>query len=135
MVRAVKRTALLIGLLLAAACGNGAGNLTELDRARAERLEVVLLSSREAIRHGTDEFVVEIRSAQDGGLVDVGTVKGAASMPMGGTPMMGRIDVTRTNLPGRYGVKSDLSMAGTWRMTFEWSGPPPGSVTLSRSVQ
>lgn len=136
MARTIKRPAVLIGLLLAVACGNGPASLTELDRVRSGRLEVVLSSSREAIRHGTDDFVIEFRSATEGTLVDVGMVKAAASMPMGGTPMMGRIDVRRTSVPGRYAARSDLSMAGTWRMTFEWSeSPDAGSATLSRSVQ
>jgi hypothetical protein len=55
---------------------------------------------------------------------------------MAGTPMLGSIDIARTSLPGRYQVKSDLAMAGTWRMTLEWTGSPDaGSVTLSKSVQ
>lgn len=136
MVRASTRTALLTAWLLAAGCGNDPANLTELERARSGRLEVVLLSSREAIRHGTDDFVIEFRSSPGGALVDVGEVKGSASMPMAGTPMLASIDIARTSVPGRYRAKSDFAMAGTWRMTFAWSGSPDAaSVTLSRSVQ
>ena len=136
MVTAAKRIALLTACVLAAACRNDPANLTELERARAGPLEVVLLSSREAIRHGTDDFVIEFRSSPGGALVDVGAVKGSASMPMAGTPMLGSIDIARTSVPGRYQARSDLGMAGTWRMTIEWRGSPEaGSVTLSRSVQ
>ena len=136
MGRAAKRTALLTACVLAVACRNDPANLTELERARSGQLEVVLLSSREAIRHGTDDFVIEFRSSPGGILVDVGAVRGSAAMPMAGTPMLGSLDIARTSVPGRYQARSDLAMAGTWRMTFEWSGSPDtGSVTLSKSVQ
>ncbi len=98
-------------------------------------VDVVLLSPRDAIRHGKDAFVIEFRAASEGTLVDVGTVKGNATMPMAGMPMLGRIDVTRTNVAGRYEASSDLSMAGTWRMAIEWNGPmAQGSVTFSGTV-
>ena len=127
---------MLTACVLAVACRNDSANLTELERARSGQLEIVLLSSREAIRHGTDDFVIEFRSSPDGTLVDVGAVRGSASMPMAGTPMLGSLDIAQTSVPGRYQARSDLAMAGTWRMTFEWSrSPDTGSVTFSKSVQ
>jgi YtkA-like len=120
------------------ACGHGtdSGRLTELRRVRSGMLDVVLLSQRDAIRHGKDTFVIEFRSASGGALVDVGTVKGSATMPMAGMPMLGSIDVAGTNMAGRYEANSDLSMAGTWRIVIEWNGPTgQGSVTFSGTVQ
>ena len=121
---------------IAAGCGGGSAKLTELQRVRSGTIDVVVLSPRDALRHGKDDFVIEFRSSPGGALVDVGAVKGSASMPMAGTPMLGSIDIARTSVPGRYQARSDLGMAGTWRMTIEWRGSPEaGSVTLSRSVQ
>jgi hypothetical protein len=130
----------LTGLLVIAivACGRGhdTGRLTRFERARSGILDVELLSSRDGLHHGKDAFVIEFRSAAGGALVDVGTVRGDATMPMPGMPMLGSLDVSRTNVAGRYRASSDLSMAGTWRMTLEWNGPTGrGSVTFSGRVQ
>ena len=129
-------TAFLAMAVVACGRGNDSGKLTEVQRVRSGRLDVVLLSPREAIHHGKDTFVIEFRSDSGGTLVDVGTVKGNATMPMAGMPMLGNIDVARTNVAGRYEANSDLSMAGTWRMAIEWNGPTgQGSATLSGTVQ
>ncbi len=56
-------------------------------------------------------------------------------MPMAGAPMLGSIEVKRTSVAGRYEAVTDLSMAGTWRITIEWRGPAgTGSVTFTASV-
>ena len=115
-----------------AACGSGA--LTEIQRAKTGSLDVVLLSPSGAIKHGQDSFVIEFRKA-DGSLVDVGDVKASSTMPMPGSPMFGTVDVKRTDVAGRYAADAKFDMAGTWRTTIEWKGPPPGSVTLSASIQ
>ena len=129
-------TALLAMAVVACGRGNDSGTLTEVQRVRSGMVDVILLSPRHAIRHGKDTFVIEFRSAPEGTLADVGTVKGNATMPMAGMPMLGRIDVIRTNVAGRYEANSDLSMAGTWRMAIEWNGPMgQGSVTFSGTVQ
>jgi hypothetical protein len=99
-------------------------------------LDVVLLSPRDALRHGQDTFVIEFRRTSGGALVDVGTVQGSATMPMPGMPMLATIEVTRTSVPGRYEATSDFSMAGTWRMTLQWNGPAgEASVTLTGNIQ
>ena len=123
-----------IVLTMAATCCSPA-SLTELKRTKSGTLDVVLLSPRDALRHGSDTFVIEFRSGS-GELTDVGTVRASASMSMSGTPMMGTIDVARTEVAGRYAATSEFSMAGTWRMTMQWDGPAgPGSVTFPGSVQ
>ena len=110
-------------------------NLTEVKRASAGALEVVLLSPTGALHHGRDTFFIEFRSVPGGALVDVGPVKATASMSMSGSPMLGSLDVMRSDTPGRYAATSDLSMAGAWRLTLEWNGASPGTVTFSGSVQ
>ena len=127
------------GLLLAmvgdlAGCAGG-GELIQVHTVKSGRLDVVLLSAREALRHGKDDLVIEFRAA-DGKLVDVGDVRANASMPMSGMPMFGGVTVQRGDLPGRYRAGAEFSMAGTWRLTIEWKGPgEEGSVTFALPVQ
>ena len=121
--------------IAAGAMGCGRANMTELQRTRSGTLDVVLLSPRGALRHGRDTFVIEFRAAS-GDLVDVGTVRGSVSMSMSGTPMLGSIDVTRTDVAGQYAATGEFSMAGTWRTTIQWNGAAgQGSVSFSGSVQ
>lgn len=127
----------MIGLwiaIVAAGCG-GAETLKELHRSRSGSLDVVVLSPRDTLKHGKDDFVVEFRAA-DGQLVDVGDVRASANMPMPGMPMFSSLVVKRSEVPGRYRVDGDFSMVGTWRLTVEWDGPRgKGMVTFSGSVQ
>ena len=127
----------VIGLAITAACKGGrSATLTELQRIRSGALDIVLLSQSGALRHGKDQVVIEFRSAADGSLVDVGDVQGSATMPMAGMPMLGTIDVRRSDVAGRYLVSTQLEMAGTWRTTITWTGPAgPGSVTISATAQ
>ena len=120
------------------ACGrtSDAAKLTELQRLQSGILDIILLSPRDGLRHGKDSFIIEFRSTSDGRLVDAGDVHGTATMPMPGMPMFGAIDVTRTEVAGRYTADGQFGMAGTWRMTIEWQGPAgQGSVTFARAVQ
>lgn len=122
-------------VIAVAAIGCSRANVTELQRAKSGTVDVVLLSPRDGLRHGKDTFIIEFRSAS-GNLVDAGTVRGSASMSMSGTPMLGSIDVARTEVAGRYAATGEFSMAGTWRMTVQWDGPAGhGSVTFPGSVQ
>ena len=127
--------ALLIAVIGLAGCGRAAE--AEFQRVRSGTLDVVLLSAREGLHHGRDSFAIEFRSAAGGNLVDVGAVRGTASMPMpGSSPMFATLDVSRTDTPGRYAAVSRFDMAGTWRTTLEWDGPAGrGSVTFPGAVQ
>lgn len=127
----------LMALLVASigGCSAGTANLTELQKVRAGNIDVVLLSPRDALRHGKDDFVLEFRSA-DGKLVDAGAVRATATMPMAGMPMFGTIGVQRTADPGRYRASGEFSMAGTWRLGIEFDGPAgKGSITLAQGIQ
>ena len=132
--------AAMIGLLIAvmaavAGCGGGSARLTELQKVKSGSLDVVLLSTREALRHGKDDFMIEFRSS-DGKLVDAGDVRATASMPMSGMPMFGSVGVRRGDAPGRYRADAEFSMAGTWRLTIDWDGPGgKGSVAFPATVQ
>ena len=135
----------LLGLLLVATavvcwgCGQAREStdpLNELAKRRVRDLDVVLLSSDTAVTTGKDTFTVEFRATSDARLVDVGTVRANATMPMTGmAPMFGPVDVERSAVPGRYLATSELSMAGEWRLSLEWNGPAgQGSVTFSSMV-
>jgi len=127
---------LLILALMLAACRGAGTTLTEVQRLRSGMLDVVVLSPHEALKHGKDSLIIEFRSASGGNLVDVGDVRGSASMSMSGTPMLGSIDVKRGDQPGRYAADTQLDMAGTWRLTLQWQGPAgQGTTSFSGSVQ
>jgi len=116
-------------------CGGGVpAKMTELQRVKSSGLDIILLSPRDALQHGTDTFIIEFRA--NGNLVDVGNVRATASMPMPGMAMFGNIQVQRTATPGRYSANGELEMAGTWRMALDWEGPAgKGSLTFSGRVQ
>src|SRR5687767_13467751 len=79
------------------------GNQKEFQRVRSGDFDVVLLSADGALTHGQDAFTVEFRKASGGNLVDVGTVKADATMPMAGmAPMLGSVFLERSGTPGRY---------------------------------
>jgi YtkA-like len=134
MSRPIALVSAIVASVAILACG-GAAKLTELQRVKSGGLDLVLLSQRDAIRHGSDSFVIEFRSA-DGQLVDVGDVRGSATMPMPGMPMLGSMDVKRTDVPGRYAAEGRFEMAGTWRMTLQWQGSGgQGSAAFAGTVQ
>jgi hypothetical protein len=122
---------LILGLI---ACGGSSTKLTELQRVKSGGLDILVLSPNDALKHGKDTLVIEFRSS-DGKLVDVGEVKGGASMSMSGTPMLGSVDIKRGDQTGRYVAATQLDMAGTWRLTLEWKGPAgSGSASFSGNV-
>ena len=127
----------LIVAIIGTSCHtNDTANMTEVQRLRSGALDVVLLSPHEGLRNGKDTFTIEFRSISDGSLVDAGIVRTTANMPMPGMPMFGAIEVQKTSVPGRYTARSDLGMAGSWRMSIEWDGPRGrGSVNFAGKVQ
>lgn len=138
MTRRVARWAMLALTLAAGACGGGApvGTMKELQHVRAGVLEVVLLSPSDALTQGKSSALLEFRSSS-GSLVDVGTVRVNATMPMAGmSPMIAGSDVKPTPAPGRYEIATDFSMAGTWRLDIQWNGPAgKGSASLPGTVR
>ena len=118
------------------ACGRSPATLTELERVRSGALDVVVLSPTGTLRRGKEPFTIEFRAASDGHLLDAGSVKASAAMPMPGMPMFGSINVQPGDVPGRYRAEGDFSMAGTWRVGIEFDGPAgKGSVSFSGNVQ
>lgn len=128
-------SAVALSVAMAIACGQASNaKLMELQRVRSGSLDVVVLSANDALRHGRDTFVIEFRSP-DGMLVDVGEVRGSATMPMPSMPMFGSMAIKRSDVAGRYAVDGQFEMAGSWRITIEWQSPSKGSVTFSGTVR
>ena len=131
---------LIVGAVLLAASCNGATQppaTKQLHTVRAGDLDVVLLASEATLKQGKDTFTIEFRRAGSTTLVDVGTVKVSATMPMAGMPpMMADAVAMPAGTPGRYTVNSQLTMAGTWNVGVEWDGPAgKGSTRLSTTAQ
>ena len=132
------RCGYLLVFLLVGGCGTSMDRapFKELQRTRSGELDVVLLSQRDIVRQGRDSFVLEFRRA-DGTLVDVGTVRVNASMPMAGmAPMFGGAEIRTADTKGRYIVNTNLSMAGSWRFGVDWDGNAgKGSTSFSTTIR
>lgn len=123
-------TATVIAMAIGCAGAESGIGLKEVHRVRAGDLDVVVLSDDGSVAHDKDALTMEFRRS-DGDLVDVGDVKGFATMPMAGLPpMMGSVFLSRTRTPGRYTAETDLSMAGGWTLTLEWAGAGGGKATI-----
>lgn len=131
------RAAILAAAMAATTCSRPAweSDLIELQRVQSGDLEVVLLSNDGTLSHDADTLTVEFRRGDD--LVDVGTVKAAATMPMAGLPeMQGSVFLERGDVPGRYNAETDLSMSGGWNLKIEWDGlAGTGSASFSATVE
>jgi Cu(I)/Ag(I) efflux system membrane protein CusA/SilA len=103
---------------------------------RAGDLDIALLSPTGTLRQGRNSFTFEFRRTGTTTLVDVGTVRASANMPMPGMVMSGGLQVTPTGVPGRYDATAEFGMAGAWQMAIEWNGPAgQGSVNFQGGVQ
>jgi Cu(I)/Ag(I) efflux system membrane protein CusA/SilA len=103
---------------------------------RAGHLDVVLLSPSGVLRQGRNAFTIEFRRSGTNTLVDVGTVRASANMPMPGMVMSSGLQLAPTGVPGRYAVTAEFGMAGAWQMAIDWDGPAgKGSVNFEGGVQ
>jgi hypothetical protein len=120
-----RRTIAAIALLSLVSCRGPAttdSDMIELQRVRSNGVDVVLLSNDGTLSHGKDTFTVEFRRGDQ--LVDVGTVKAGATMPMAGLPdMLGSVFLEPGDAPGRYTADTDLGMSGGWKLRLDWDGP------------
>ena len=88
------------------------------------------------LHKGRNTFTIEFRSLDRGALVDVGTVRATAHMPMPGMVMSSGMEVQASGTPGRYEGTAEFGMAGAWRMAIEWNGRAgQGSVSFEGAVQ
>lgn len=109
---------------------------TVVETIRSGNLDIVLLSSSGSLTQGRNTFTVEFRRTGTTTLVDAGTVRASATMPMPGMVMSGGLTLERTNVPGRYGATAEFGMAGAWQMVVEWHGPAGrGSASFKGNVE
>jgi hypothetical protein len=105
-------------------------------RMRSGNLEILLLSPTGTLQQGRSTFSIEFHAADGGALVDVGTVRGSANMPMPGMVMPSGMQVHPGSVPGRYEATAEFGMAGAWPMSLEWDGPNGhGSASFEGNVQ
>jgi copper/silver efflux system protein len=97
-------------------------------------LRVSLTSSTGQLKQGRNRFWVEFRDAS-GTLVDAGTVRMSASMPMPGMTMSGNVVIAPTSTKGRYEAVGEFGMSGVWQVALEWTGAGGGAVSFQGSVQ
>ena len=109
---------------------------TVVQTIRAGDLDIALLSPTGTLRQGRNSFTFEFRRTGSTTLVDVGSVRASANMPMPGMVMSSGLQVTPTGVPGRYAAIAEFGMAGAWPMVIEWNGPAgQGSVNFQGGVQ
>ena len=103
-------------------------------QAQAGDLEIALLSPSGSLHTGRNTFTFEFRRGRT--LVDVGNVRATGNMAMPGMVMSSGMEVTPSNVAGRYGGTAEFGMAGAWRMSIEWDGPMgKGSTSFEGAVQ
>jgi Cu(I)/Ag(I) efflux system membrane protein CusA/SilA len=103
---------------------------------RVGNLEVVLRSSSGALHTGRNAFLLEFRDASTHELVNVGDVHASANMTMPGMVMPSGLEVTPSNIPGRYQATAEFGMAGAWQIAVEWNAPAgKGSANFQGTVQ
>ena len=124
IVIALSLTALL---LLATACGSGAGQNTGqvIKSAPAGNNLAVELSNEDGVlRHGDEEFYLTFKNAA-GNPIDVGAVALTFHMPaMGTMPVMKNpATFTTTSAPGVYQGRANIEMAGEWQAQITYEGP------------
>ena len=107
-----------------------------LQTVQTDDLTITLSNPVGELRTGGNRFRIEFRSKNTNALVDVGTVRLAASMTMPGMAMTGTISVIPAGQPGVYEAAGDFGMSGSWHMTLEWDGQAGrGSAVFNGSVQ
>ncbi len=103
---------------------------------RSGELDIVLLSRTGTLRQGRNAFTVEFRRTGTDTLVEVGTVRASANMPMPGMVMSSGLRIVPAGVPGRFEATAEFGMAGSWQMELRWDGAAgQGSVSFKGSVQ
>jgi hypothetical protein len=125
-----------LALLIVFGCKSGTGsdpaNLKPIQQQVVGAYTVSVFSETGTIKNGSSTYVLEFKKGDQ--LVDVGKVEVSPVMEMSGmAPMIGTAEVTTTATPGRYEVKSGLSMSGLWKVNVKFAGDQ--SVRLSLNAE
>lgn len=131
MKKILKTSSLLLLVIVFAACGTG--ELKTVTTQSSDNYNIVILSKTGSIKQGKGKFFLEFHKATDDQLVSVGEVNVRAEMPMPGMPMVNDAEVEVAGKPGRYEVKYDMSMSGTWTVNIKFETDKSATIPLTVS--
>jgi YtkA-like protein len=129
---------LALGVLVLGACkSTSVAPTKEIESHRAQDMVIALLSEKGELAQGQNRFVIAFRSANSNQPVDAGKVTVESSMAMPGmAPMTAPIELEAAGETGKYAVKGDFGMSGSWRFEVRWDGPAgQGSTSFNSNVR
>ena len=132
----MRRTMLVVTIIVAVASAAGAADLKPIKTQKAKDVTVSVLNETGRLKPGANTFVLEFTSEKDKKPVDVGKVTLSTSMPMPGmAPMIAGATVEPKG-PGRYEGTITFPDAGERQVTVAWDGPAgKGSARFSVPVR
>ena len=114
----MKRIISFIGILTLSlfvlACGKDEEDLKLIQKQTVGNYNISVLSSSDKITNGYHSLYIEIRNTSKNELVDAGNINVSAHMQMTGMPMSAEMSTIKTNTTGRYHIKYNFPMSGTW---------------------
>ena len=129
---------LIVAAVVLSACNSSSAPATkEIESHTAGDMVITLSNEKGELAQGQNAFVIEFRSTSTKQPVDVGTITLSASMAMPGmAPMVAPIEISPSGKPGRYVVKADFGMSGSFAVDVRWDGPVGrGSTSFHSSVR
>jgi hypothetical protein len=107
-------------------------DLKTVTTATTDNYNIVVLSDKGKIKNGKGKLYLEFQNAVDNQPVSVKNVSVQASMFMPGMPMVNDTEVSNTGKTGRFVVKYDFSMIGSWTLNIRFGDDE--SVTIPVTV-
>lgn len=90
---------------------------TEVTTASENKAKVALVSPVGEIKMGDAELILEVQDNTSGEVVAVENIEVSSTMPMEGEdPMISKVEIEPTEIPGQFKVKTNFGMAGTWNL-------------------
>ena len=106
------------------------GDLKVVASETTNNYKIVLLSPSGSITEGSGQFYLVFYDSRNNKLVDVGSVIVRAEMPMPGMPMVNDAQVKMTDM-GRYTIKYNLTMRGTWTLNIKFNQTQSITMTIT----
>ena len=106
------------------------GDLKVVTSETTNNYKIVILSQSGSITEGSGQFYLKFYDSGNNQLVDVGSVKVRAEMPMPGMPMVNDARVKMTDM-GQYTVKYNLTMRGTWTLNIKFNQTQSITMTIT----
>jgi len=112
---------LIVLALLFASCSKDYSKYIKVQEQRVGDYSITILSSSGEINKGTGDLLLEFRKIPTAELVNVSNLNLSAVMQMAGNPMSGELLASETGTPGRFVIKYNFGMTGTYnlKITFE----------------